>query len=479
MHRIKHFIVVMFENRSFDSLLGYLPHIRSEDGVKDKDITLNYPGGSVKIHKATGFWDPDPDPGEGWPNANAQLWNQYIPESNQGKAAYAAFPNFMQPPYNLAKNLGIPTMDGAALDYYWNYKWQTGREPSNEEMQSIAAVYTPETAPVINTLAQEYGVFTRWFCEVPTCTNPNREFFLTGTSQGRIDNELIWNLAWSETSRTIFDLFTEKNIPWKVYYDRPTQVIPVCISLLGGLRHIPEIADHAATWEDFIADAKRGDLPAFSWLEPNMMFTPLTDYHPPTDIRAGEEFLATVYETVRQSPAWESTALIICFDEHGGTYDHVPPPDIIPPDNYQSKNPPFGFDRLGLRIPVIVVSPYTQRETVITDTFHNCSVLRSLRDRFDLGPPLTKRDEIAPSIAPMFNLSEPRTDRPKIKVQSYHPDTGGNERLSQIAEYTLRNVARFVGHDPGTVPPTPEGAKSFLHMLFFDENGKFHIPYTR
>ena len=478
MHRIKHFVVVMFENRSFDALLGHLPHIPPEDGVKDKDLTLNYPGGSVKMHQATGFWDPDPDPGEQWPNVNAQIWNQYSPAANGGKAGSAAFPNFMEAPYNIPDDAGTPTMDGAALDYYWNYKWQTGREPSHEEMQSIAAVYTPETAPVINTLAQEYGVFTRWFSEVPTCTSPNREFFLTGTSQGRIDNELIWNLTWSETSKTIFDLLTEKNIPWKVYYDRPTQVIPVCISLLGGLRHIPEIAEHAATWEDFIADAQSGDLPAFSWLEPNMMFAPLTDYHPPTDIRAGEEFLATVYETVRDSPAWESTALIICFDEHGGTYDHVPPPDIIPPDDYQSKHPPFAFDRLGLRIPAIVVSPYTRRETVITDTFHNCSVLRSLRDRFDLGPPLTKRDTIAPSIAPVFNLSAPRTDRPLIKVQSYHPDTGGNERLSQIAEYTLRNVARFVGHDPGTVPPTPEGAKSFLHMLFFDENGKFHIPYT-
>ena len=479
MHRIKHFVVVMFENRSFDSLLGHLPHINPEDGIRDKEITLEYPGGSVKIHKAIDFWSPDPDPGEAWTNANVQLWNSYIPESNQGKAGYPAFPNFMESPYNLPDNLGIPTMDGFALDYYWNYKWQTGREPSADEMQDIGAVYTPETAPVINTLAQEYAVFTRWFSEVPTCTSPNREFALTGTSQGRLDNELIWNLTWSETSKTIFDLFTEQNIPWKVYYDRDTQVIPVCISLLGGLHHIVEISEHAATWEDFIADAKSGDLPAFSWVEPNMQFPPLTDYHPPTDIRAGEEFLATVYEAVRQSPAWEQTALIICFDEHGGTFDHVPPPATIPPDEYKSKIPPFGFDRLGLRIPVIVVSPYTKRETVITDTFHNCSVLRSLRDRFNLGPPLTERDKIAPNISPAFNLSEPRTDYPKLNVQNYHPDKGGNERLSQIAEYTLRNVARFVGHDSGNVPPTPEGAKSFFRLMFFDQNGKFHIPYTR
>jgi phospholipase C len=475
MDKIKHFVVVMMENRSFDSLLGYLPHISSEDGIRDKKIKLDYPGGSVNIHKGSGYWNPNPDPGEAWTNANVQLWNHYIPESNGGKSAYAAFPNFMEAPYNIPENAGVPTMDGFALDYYWNYRWEVGRFPTHEEMHGIGAMYTPETAPVINTLAQEYGVFTNWFCEVPTCTSPNREFFLTGTSQGRLDNELIYNLAWTDTSKTIFDLFTEKKLPWKVYYDKKTQIVPVCISLLGGLHHKVEIHEHAATWEDFISDAASGDLPAFSWVEPNMLMPPLTDYHPPTDIRAGEEFLATVYEAVRNSPAWEETALIVCFDEHGGTFDHVPPPATIAPDDYKG-DLGFKFDRLGLRVPAIVVSAYTKRETVITETFHNCSVLRTMRDHFNLGPPLTKRDEIAPNISPVFNLSIPRTDFPEIKVDKYNPDKGGNERISQIAQFTLRNVARYVGQDITTVPTDPEGMKSFTHDMFFDENGKLHIP---
>jgi phospholipase C len=474
IQRIKHWVVVMMENRSFDSLLGYLPHISAEDGILDRPVSLKYPGGSVDLHQATQFWDPNPDPGEAWPNVNVQLWNQYLPASNGGKAAYPSFPNFMDAPYNLPADPGVPAMDGFALDYYWNFKWWVGREPAAQEMLPIAAMYTPTTAPVINTLAAEYAVFTRWFCEVPTCTMPNRAFFFTGTSQGRIDNELEYNYLLSETAKSLFDLFEEKKVDWKVYYDRKTQIVPECVINLGGLRHPVEWDLHLATLEDFLADAAAGKLPSFAWLEPNMMYAPLSDYHPPEDIRAAELFLASAYTAVRNSPAWEETALIICFDEHGGCYDHVPPPAIEPPDDSVGALG-FRFDRLGLRVPAIVVSPYTAQGTVIRDTFHNCSVLRTMRDQFDLGPPLTRRDAIAPNLAPAFNLTDPRTDQPKLTVQNYDPSTGGNARLSQIAEFTLRNSARMVGVDPGTVPKDPAGAQTFMEKMFF-ENGRFRLP---
>ncbi len=472
--KIKRWVVLMMENRSFDSLLGHLPHIPAEDGVRDRAISLEYPGGSVDLHPATAFWNPDPDPGEAWPNVNVQLWNAYLPASNGGKSAYAAFPDFMEAPYNLAADRGVPTMDGFALDYYWNFVWWVGRKPTDAEMRSIAAVYTPATAPVINTLAEQYGVFTRWFCEVPTCTMPNRAFFFTGTSQGRIDNELVYNYSWSETSRSIFDLLEAKGVAWKIYYDRKTQVVPECVINLGGLHHPIEWALRLGTLEDFLADAAAGKLPAFTWLEPNMMHPPLTDYHPPEDIRAAEIFLASTYAALRASPAWEETALVICFDEHGGCYDHVPPPAIEPPDDHRG-DLGFGFDRLGLRVPVIVVSAYTGQGTVIRDTFHSCSVLRTMRDQFDLGPPLTRRDAIAPSLAPAFNLTTPRTDRPELTVETYQPSVGGNARLSQIAEFTLRNAARMVGVDPGTVPSDPAGAQTFMERMFF-EDGQFRIP---
>ena len=118
-----------------------------------------------------------------------------------------------------------------------------------------------------------------------------------------------------------------------------------------------------------------------------MLFPPLDNYHPPTDIRAGEQFLARVFRAVRDSPQWPQTALIVLFDEHGGCYDHLPPSAAPVPDDHPGEQG-FGFDRFGLRVPALVVSPYTERGTVIDQDFHTCSVLRTLRERFGLGAAL-------------------------------------------------------------------------------------------
>jgi phospholipase C len=380
-------------------------------------------------------------------------------------------------------------MDGFALDFYGNFRWEKEREPTAEEMQTVGRVFEPRTAPVINTLAQEYAVFTRWFCEAPTCTFPNRSFYHGATSMGKLDNEAILNYAWDQRMPNLFDLFTERGVDWQVYVD-PSQVVPDCAINLAGLHHLEMWRSHGVDREQFFADAAAGTLPPYSWLEPNMLFGELDDYHPPTDIRAGERLLARIYEAVRNSPQWESTALLILFDEHGGCYDHVPPPAAPVPDDSPGEQE-FGFDRFGVRIPAIVVSAFTERGTVISDTFHTNSVLRTLRDRFDLGPALTRRDENAPSLDVAFNRSEPRTDRPPISPLpfTYHlptaaekkaafgdaPDAGlllakrreeAREYVSQLGEATLRNAARLVDHDPDDLPVTASGARAWLRERF-------------
>jgi phospholipase C len=481
--QIKQWVVLMFENRSFDSLLGHLPHIAAADGIRDREIQLTYPGGRVSIAPSTDFRAPLPDPGEGFGNVNTQLFGRYLPAANAGRAAYPIFPNFMDAPYNAPPAKTEPTMDGFALDFYWNFAWEKERRPSDKEMSTIGAVFTPGTAPVINTLAQEYAVFTRWFSEAPTCTFPNRSFFHCGTSLGKLDNEAIVNYGWENNAPNLFSLFENRGLDWKVYFD-PSQVVPDCAINLAGLRHPTMWKRHSASRDQFYADAAAGTLPAYSWLEPNMLFGDLDDYHPPTDIRTGEHFLAAVYNAVRSSPQWESTALVVLFDEHGGCFDHVPPPEAPIPDDSPGEQG-FAFDRFGVRVPAIVISPYTRRGTVINDTFHSTSVLRTLRDRFDLGPALTNRDAAAPSLEVAFNTSTPRLDArpsinppsldamnrqrgaargdvPDVKLLMDKRDAAASQRISQLGLATLRNAARLAGDGLDDMPTRADHARLWL-----------------
>ena len=472
MEKIDHWIVVMFENRSFDNLLGYLPHLPSSAGIREQHIELPYPEGSVTVGPTTDMRAPIPDPGEAYGSINVQVYGRYDPPSNADRQPYSMMTDYFEAPYNAPKPGETPTMDGAALDFYNVYRWEKERVPTPAEMQSIGGVFTPETAPVINTLAQEYAVFTRWFCEVPTCTTPNRNFFFCGTNAGRLDNQFIINYGWDFELPSIFTLFEDKGLPWAAYID-PSQKIPMSALSLGGFKHRRLWQDRTRTRAQFFHDCASGDLPAFSWVEPCMLFGELDDYHPPTDIRTGEAFLAEVYNAVRSSPAWEKTALLVLFDEGGGCYDHVAPPAAAP-DGYTSREG-FDFDRFGIRVPSIMISAYTERETVISDEFHHTSFLRSMRERFGLGDALTPRDASAPLLTPAFNRNEPRADalrrieppsldgvdktrgvalgdNPDLTLLKAKGRELVNDKVSHLGAVVLDNLVRLTGRSKEEVP---------------------------
>ena len=271
-------------------------------------------------------------------------------------------------------------------------------------MQSIGAVFTPETLPVLNPLAQEYAVFTNWHCEVPSCTFPNRTFYHAGTSAGRVDNDLTYNYAWDNDLPNLFDLFTEKKVPWKCYFPQD-QVVPLTAINLAGARHGPVARPHRLHAGVLRRLRQRHTPRRTAGWEPSMMTGDLDDYHPPTDVRAAEALLAKLI-TPCVRPAWEDTALVIMWDEHGGTYDHVVPPAAIPPDDIEGEEG-FKFDRYGIRVPFIVVSAHTKQGTVIRDLHSNTSLTRTLRELFDLGPQLSRREGAAKTIEAAFNRSQP------------------------------------------------------------------------
>jgi phospholipase C len=428
--RFDHVVVLMFENRSFDNLLGglYAPgEVPRFEGTRGREFSNPVPAdlaGSgfsrIPYHPAQNMDTPDPDPGEEYPHVNTQLFGTVDPPGNRDVPV-----DRMQPPYNApGTSPAFPTMEGFVTDYANAFRVELGRAPRPEELAEIMAGYSPEQMPVLSTLAREFACFDHWFCEVPSQTYANRSFFHAASSSGFVNNAPAGKFATRNDAPTIFERLEGAGQCWRVYID-PEQLLPVT-ALIHARRLAPFFATHFATLFDFYDDAREGRLPEYAFLEPNMLF-PRSDMHPPgaarlrrdlhlpppTALQAGEELLARVYDAIRTSAStagsnWSNTLFLITFDEHGGTYDHVPPPAVPPPTDRSAGEEGFRFDRSGVRIPAIIVSAWVDPRTVVTGEYRSTSLIRTLRERWSLGEPLTQRDAIAPDLRPVLARLEPR-----------------------------------------------------------------------
>ena len=441
-----HLVVVMFENRSFDNVLGYLyeagsvPRDQKFNGVAGCSYSnpvpsyINDGNRSVTVRRSPGsgpdMSNPNPDPGEEYPHVNTQLFNIVNPPSNEFQRAShrkSQQSGYMKEPWNSPTHDQTPTMDGFVHDYCSNFVSVNtefpleNQLPNFDQYRVIMDCFGPESLPVINTLASEFAVYDAWFSAVPSQTFCNRSFFQASSSSGFLDNDPYakWLL---NIAPTIFNRLADAGLSWKVYYDAK-QCIP-----LTALIHAPMLKKYwktnFATMETFYADVAGGRLPAYAFVEPRM-FWGHNDYHPPaaliegtsigatSDVRAGELLLHQVYSAVRASASTPgsnalNTLLLVTFDEHGGTYDHVAPPRAVAPQGLLLEHEyDFGFDRLGVRVPTIAISAYTQKNTVINRGVHHGTVISSLCEKYHLKP-LTDRDRHAPSLADALNLETPR-----------------------------------------------------------------------
>lgn len=483
-------MVLMFENRSFDNLLGalYPPTERADfDGVLGKTLSNPIPSGvpdaargTVPFHRATLLDTPDPDPGEEHPHTNTQLFGVVDPPENAQLGA-----DDMHAPYNAPAAGNLPTMDGFVADYIHNYRVTMGRLPRYDEYAQIMTGFIPEQLPVVSSLARGFACFDRWFCEVPSQTYPNRSFFHAATSSGYVVNHPVENFTLRNDAETIFDRLEAARLSWKVYFD-PLQVVSAT-----GLIHARRLARHFATHffahEDFYEDAAHGNLPVYSFLEPSML-PPHSDMHPPgagrlrrwlpflprpAAIRGGEALLARVYESVRTSATetgsnYANTFLLVTFDEHGGTYDHVPPPTVPPPDPAAPVGQlGFRFDRSGVRVPTIAISAWIDPKTVVHEEFRATSVIRTLRERWGLGAPLTGRDAVAADLAPLLTRATPRPpdEWPKLDQYSTSPEWRLLERLDRLLPERGQNLvlaALSLDQVPGSGSPAEVGRRLTL-----------------
>ncbi|MDR7111741.1 phospholipase C [Microbacterium trichothecenolyticum] len=436
-----HVVVLMGENRSFDNLLGWLytpenlPEGATFDGLAFGDYANTAPSGErVAAHAYSGPTDdvmarPDPDPGEEFPHVNTQLFGVVDPRDNAASQV-----GDMAAPFNAPPSGTAPTMEGFLHDYWNNLtRLRHGKEPTIDEASHIMGGFSPEQLPVLSTLAKGFAVFDAWFAAVPSQTYCNRSFFHASTSHGFVTNKHGGGYdKWLDaaTTPTIFNRLEEAGIPWKVYFDEMQLVS------LTGILHAPVLEKHWRTgrfghMSEFFDDAKAGKLPAYAFIEPRLVYNH-NDFHPPfgalresdvdgstvvdsavSDVRAGEKLVADVYDAIKASATADgsnamNTMLLITFDEHGGTYDHVPPPPATPPvADDEPGEMGFAFDRLGVRVPAIAVSAYTRAGTIVHDEMHHAAVVATLARLHGLRP-LTRRDAEARDLFSIVNLDTPR-----------------------------------------------------------------------
>jgi phospholipase C len=240
-------------------------------------------------------------------------------------------------------------------------------------------------------VAKTFSMADRFFCSLLGPTYPNRFYYMTGTSDGRINNQLA-----VFTRPSILNRLETAGVSYKIYAAQ----IAFAFLLSRPQRPLSE----------FFSDAAAGTLPPVSYIDPAFAGENENDEHPPSNPQRGQQFTESIYNAIVNSPNWPTTALIISYDEHGGFYDHVPPPPACKPDDVPpaltASSYVAEFDRYGFRVPLIVVSPYSRPGYVSHQTFDLTSILRFVEARFDI-PALTARDANATPITEMFDFSKP------------------------------------------------------------------------
>ncbi|MFO7589705.1 MAG: alkaline phosphatase family protein, partial [Acidimicrobiia bacterium] len=438
---VEHVVVLMLENRSFDNVLGWLydpanappfnavPAGQSFDGLSGKVLSNPVPaslgGGTASPGTETVLWYPDPDPGELFADIFEQLFDTQ---------------NILDP-----NRTDVPGMQGFVNNYARTIAAYNAANPPGTDPRIIMNGFRPATLPAMSTLAHGYGVCDHWFASIPTQTFCNRSFVHAGTSSGYVNN--AWKIGpnpwdvgvFQNHTTTVFNLLEAAGKSWRIYYPGS---LAFCNSFITQSALTPYLTNDPATnrffrMSQFFTDVQStgpAGLPSYSFIEPNYVssqkYGPENDGHPnppynlidgPSNLLRADQLVADVYSAIRQSPNWDSTLLMITFDEHGGCYDHVPPGPTVSPDGTvipisEPGGSDFAFARLGVRVPALLVSPRIEAGKVINTQFDHTSVIKTVINALGVqdgsGQPATllAREIAANDVSGALTLPAPRTD---------------------------------------------------------------------
>ncbi|EDP53506.1 hypothetical protein KXW98_006496 [Aspergillus fumigatus] len=368
---IKNVVVLVQENLSFDNYAGGLTYSPSIDGLVNRKYcnpaNISDPHSPMVCAQPTAKNIAPDDPDHSITGGNQQVYSTYHPDSD----------------------FDAPNMQGFVAEQIAAY----GIDGNLSRAGEVINYYTPEHIPVFNAMAENFVLFDRWFAAVPGPTNPNRAYLTSGTSHGHGTNDPDFDRS-ALPQRSIFEQLSEHNISW-INYSNTTGFLPDALfyrwTAVSGLGET-----NVRPIDQFYRDAKAGTLPQFTWINPECCS--YMSFHPPSPINMGEGWIKSVYEALRSSPQWHETLFILTFDEHGGFADHVPPPENVPAGDdltytetaRDGKPSTFAFDRLGIRVPTVLMSPWVGKGVVQNrpadgnGEFTHTSILKFVADLWGL-----------------------------------------------------------------------------------------------
>jgi phospholipase C len=363
MPEIEHIVVLIMENHSFDNLLGMVPHqVPGRRAVNGLTVRRGQPvnanpdatGTAVRAQHATSPCQLSGMPSQSW-NASHQSWDG-------------------------GRNDGFVKASGAVAMSFWD----------------------KHDIPFTYSLVEHFPLGQRHFSSVLGQTFPNRSYFFAGTSSGTINDTIA---PAPPANGTIFDRLDAHHINWAAYYSNAHGSYASLVLVPGA--DTPARAPRIRTFDRFLSDVHAGRLPQFTFLDPNY---DTTSEENPQDIQVGERFIAQVVQALTRARTWKNTALFITYDEHGGYYDHVPPPAAIPPDSIPpmltGDDVPGAFDRYGFRVPMIVVSPWARARYVSSAVGDHTSITAFVERKWNL-PAMTFRDANAHPLTDYFDFRRP------------------------------------------------------------------------
>jgi phospholipase C len=389
-------VVLMLENRSFDNFLGGLrldpsyPAAAALDGLTGNEKIPNASGAPVELMRmvGNGTFDPKHD----WVSSRTAF--------NGGRNDGFLLPN-----------------------------------PGTHQNEVIS-YFAADSLPFLHALAREFTVCDRWFSSVMGPTWPNR-FYLHATTAGGHKTNLPMGLS---PPPTIWERMADRCWTGKNYYSSKLPWYSLAFpakSFSGDDAIVPETLDH------FYADAARGALPNIAIIDPDFE---ANDGHPPHDLALCEAFVASVYRALAESPQWSRSLLMIVFDEHGGFYDHVPPPLTDDP------NPEFR--QLGFRVPAIAVGPTVRRGAVVSTPFEHVSVAATLKSRFGIAS-LGRRMDAANDLSSVLDPAAPTRAAPSLPVVAVSESRTLRAPLRRTSQPEMHALAEAGGVPPGHGDPRP------------------------